>query len=84
MEIVIEWRDGLVEVVNVSEASAGLGPGARTAAIGGRMSRSEMNDTSQTANCGTNGRSAAVSARQLKPSFTHTRGSARRRGWNWP
>ena len=37
MEIVIEWRDGLVEVVNVSEASAGLGPGARTAAMMSRV-----------------------------------------------
>ena len=33
MEIVIEWRDGLVEVVSASEADAGLGPGARTAAV---------------------------------------------------
>ena len=37
MEIVIEWRDGLVEVVSVSEASAGLGPGVRTAAMMSRV-----------------------------------------------
>ena len=33
MEIVIEWRDGLVEVVSISDTDAGLGPGTRTAAV---------------------------------------------------
>ena len=33
MEIVIEWRDGLIEVVSASEAEAGLGPAARTAVV---------------------------------------------------
>ena len=37
MEIVIEWRDGLVEVVSASEAEAGLGSSARTAAVMARV-----------------------------------------------
>ena len=37
MEIVIEWRDGLVEVVSASEADAGLASGARTAAVMARV-----------------------------------------------
>ena len=37
MEIVIEWRDGIVEVVSVSETDAGLASGARPAAVMARV-----------------------------------------------
>ena len=33
MEIVIEWRDGLVEVVSISDSETALGSGARPAAV---------------------------------------------------